>query len=234
MLDVIFEDNHLLVLNKPTLLATMGAAPGEPSLLEHAREYIREKYNKPGKVFLGVVSRLDAHVSGAIMFARTSKCASRISEQLRNRTVEKTYRAIVPAGFLPSEGTLENWVVKDDASRRVRCVEGPDVTFAGEHGETERPKRARLHFSLVASDAARELDLIEIKLETGRKHQIRVQLSRAGCPIIGDVKYESRLPFPSGIALHCCRLQLIHPTLKTPLDFKVEPPKFWKTSKYDV
>ena len=234
MLDVIFEDNHLLVLNKPTLLATMGAAPGEPTLLEQARQYIKKKYNKPGNVYLGVVSRLDAHVSGVIMFARTSKCASRVSEQLRKQTVEKTYRAIVPAGVLPTKGTLENWVVKDDASRRVRCVANQEVTFAGEHGKTEHPKRAKLHFSVVSSDAKRGVDLIEVNLETGRKHQIRVQLSHAGCPIVGDVKYDSQSPFPSGIALHCCRLQLLHPTLKTPLVFEVPPPSFWKMANFGV
>ena len=234
MLDVIFEDNHLLVLNKPTLLATMGAAPGEPSLLEQAREYIRKKHNKPGNVYLGVVSRLDAHVSGVIMFARTSKCASRVSEQLRKQTVEKTYRAIVPAGILPTEGRLENWVVKDDASRRVRCVAGPETTFAGENGKTEHPKRAKLSFSVIATDAKRDVDLIEVKLETGRKHQIRVQLSHAGCPIVGDVKYDSQSPFSSGIALHCCRLQLLHPTLKTPLVFEVPPPSFWKMANFGV
>jgi 23S rRNA pseudouridine1911/1915/1917 synthase len=234
MLDVIFEDNHLLVLNKPTLLATMGAAPGEPSLLEQARAYIKKEYKKPGNVYLGVVSRLDAHVSGVIMFARTSKCASRISEQLRKRTVEKTYLAMVPAGVLPPEGTLEDWVVKDDASRRVRCVAGPDVTFPGENGRTEHPKRAVLHFAIRATDPKRDVDLIEVKLETGRKHQIRVQLSHAGCPIIGDVKYDSQFPFPSGIALHCFRLQLLHPTLKTPLDFEVAPPMFWKMPSFDV
>jgi len=234
MLDVIFEDNHLLVLNKPTLIATMGAAPGEPSFLEQARAYVRKKYNKQGNVYLGVVSRLDAHVSGVIMFARTSKCASRVSEQLRKKTVEKTYRAIVPAGVLPAEGALENWVVKDDASRRVRCVDSPDTTFAGEHGKTEHPKRARLSFSVIATDAKRDVDLIEVELETGRKHQIRVQLSHAGCPIVGDVKYDSQSPFPSGIALHCFRLQLLHPTLKTPLVFEVGPPKFWKMANFGV
>ena len=234
MLNVIFEDNHLLVLNKPTLIATMGAAPGEPSFLEQARAYIKKKYNKQGNVYLGVVSRLDAHVSGVIMFARTSKCASRVSEQLRKKTVEKIYRAIVPAGILPTTGTLENWVVKDDASRRVRCVTGPDVTFAGEHGKIEHPKNARLSFSVIATDAKRDVDLVEVKLETGRKHQIRVQLSHAGCPIVGDVKYDSQSPFPSGIALHCCRLQLLHPTLKTPLVFEVPPPKFWKMANFDV
>ncbi len=234
MLDVIFEDNHLLVLNKPTLIATMGAAPGEPSLLEQARAYIKKKYDKRGNVYLGVVSRLDAHVSGVIMFARTSKCASRISAQLRNRTIEKTYLAIVPAGVLPAEGTLEDWVVKDDASRRVRCVASPETTFPGENGKTESPKRAKLSFSVIATDSQRDVDLIEVQLETGRKHQIRVQLSNAGCPIVGDVKYDSQSKFSSGIALHCCRLQLVHPTLKTPLVFEVAPPRFWKMASFDV
>ena len=234
MLDVIFEDNHLLVLNKPTLIATMGAAPGEPSFLEEARDYVRKKYNKPGNVYIGVVSRLDAHVSGVIMFARTSKCASRVSEQLRRKTVEKTYRAIVPAGILPTAGTLENWVVKDDASRRVRCVANAEKTFKGENGKLESPKRAKLSFSVIATDVTRDVDLIEVKLETGRKHQIRVQLSHAGAPIVGDVKYDSESPFPSGIALHCFRLQLLHPTLKTPLDFEVAPPSFWRMAKFEV
>lgn len=234
MLDVIFEDNHLLVLNKPTLIATMGAAPGEPTLLEQARAYIKKKHDKQGNVYLGVVSRLDAHVSGVIMFARTSKCASRVSEQLRKKTVEKTYRAIVPAGILPTGGTLENWVVKDDASRRVRCVAGPEATFAGENGKTEHPKKAKLNFSVLATDVQRGVDLIEVKLETGRKHQIRVQMSHAGCPILGDIKYKSHSPFPSGIALHCFRLQLLHPTQKTPLVFEVEPPKFWKMNKFNL
>ncbi len=234
MLDVVFEDNHLLVLNKPPLLATMGAAAGQPSLLEEAREYIRQKYNKPGKVYLGVVSRLDAHVSGLIMFARTSKCASRISEQLRKRTVVKTYRAIVPAGVLRQTGVLENWVVKDDASRRVRCVPSQNVTFPGEHGKPEQPKQARLRYSVIATDPERDVDLVEIQLETGRKHQIRVQLSYAGAPILGDVKYDSQSRFPSGIALHCFRLQLEHPTLKTPLEFRIPPPKFWKNANFDV
>jgi len=125
------------------------------------------------------------HVSGVIMFARTSKCASRVSEQLRKRTVEKTYRAIVPAGVLPTKGTLENWVVKDDASRRVRCVANQEVTFAGEHGKTEHPKRAKLHFSVVATDTKRGVDLIEVNLETGRR-EIRqpIAISVRDCPAL--------------------------------------------------
>ena len=233
-LEVVFEDNHLLVLNKPALLATMGAAPGVPTLLEQAREYVRIKYKKPGNVFLGVVSRLDAHVSGLIMFARTSKCASRISSQLRSGSVKKIYRALVPEGVLPKFGTLENWVVKHDASRRVRCVVDENVTFAGEHGSVERPKKARLRYQVIATDCRQGIDLIEVELETGRKHQIRVQLAYAGAPIIGDVKYGSVETFTRGIGLHCFQLALIHPTLKTSLEFEVAVPKSWRTVKLNV
>ena len=124
--------------------------------------------------------------------------------------------------------------MKDDSSRRVRCVADQDKTFPGEHGGVERPKKAKLSFSVLATDARRDVDLIEVKLETGRKHQIRVQLAHAGCPIVGDVKYDSQSPFPAGIALHCFRLQLLHPTLKTHLDFEVVPPKFWKMANFGV
>jgi len=227
MIDVIFEDNHLLVLNKPPLIATMGAAAGEPSLLEEAKKYLKRKYNKPGNVYLGVVSRLDAFASGTIVFARTSKSASRISDQFRRRTIVKQYRAIVPGGILADQGSLENWIYKDDASHRMRCAHsdnGSDV------------KLGRLSYRIIGRDRNNEmdLDLLDIKLETGRKHQIRVQLSHAGCPIVGDRKYESRLPFPKGIALHCYHLAFEHPTLKKTMEFTVEPPKHWRLAKYVV
>ena len=236
MLDVIFEDNHLLVLNKPPLLATMGAEPGQPSLLEQARDYIRDKYNKPGNVYLGVVSRLDSHVSGAIMFARTSKSASRISDQIRTHRVEKIYRALVPAGVLSKTGTLEDWVYKDDASRRMRCVTGEKNSHPqkNQNQNDTTPKLARLTYRKIATDHQRDVDLLEVQLETGRKHQIRVQLANQGCPILGDTKYGSPLPFPKGIALHCLRLGLVHPTLKTALQFEVEPPKNWQLGKFGV
>ena len=231
MLDVIFEDNHLLVLNKPPLLATMGAEPGQPSLLEQARDYIGHKYNKPGKVYLGVVSRLDSHVSGAIMFARTSKSASRISAEIRSHRVEKIYRALVPAGVLPPSGTLEDWVYKDDASRRMRCAPEEKSPL---HPKDPPPKLARLAYRRISTDHQRDLDLLEVQLETGRKHQIRVQLANQGCPIVGDTKYGSPLPFPKGIALHCFRLGLLHPTLKTELKFEVPPPKNWQLANFGV
>ena len=122
-LEILFEDNHLLVINKPAILATMGAAPGKPSLIELAKEYIGEKYDKPGKVYLGVVSRLDAFVTGVIVVARTSKAAARLSQQFREKSAEKTYFAIVPdRGEIADQGQLENWLVKDEPNHRMMTV----------------------------------------------------------------------------------------------------------------
>ena len=225
MMEVIFEDNHLLVINKPPLIATMGAQPGAPSLLIEAKKYLKRKYNKPGNVYLGVVSRLDAFVSGAIVFARTSKSASRLSDQFRRRKITKQYRAIVPGGILSNEGVLENWIFKDDASHRMRC------TNDAQHPEA---KLGRLAYEVVGREKNAEFELLKIELETGRKHQIRVQLSHAGSPIVGDRKYGSRDPFAQGIALHCYQLGFEHPTLKKPMEFTVDPPQHWSLLKFGV
>jgi len=206
MIDVIFEDNHLLVLNKPALIATMGAEAGAPSLLDEAKKYLKQKYNKPGNVYLGVVSRLDAYVSGAIVFART-------------------YRAIVPAGVLSNQGVLENWIFKDDAAHRMRC------THNAEHPDA---KLGRLTYEVIGREQNGEFELLRIDLETGRKHQIRVQLSHAGSPIVGDRKYDSGDPFTKGIALHCHHLAFEHPTLKKQMEFTVEPPRHWRLATFDV
>ena len=224
-MEVIFEDNHLLVLNKPPLIATMGAQPGAPSLLVEAKKYLKQKYNKPGNVYLGVVSRLDAFVSGAIVFARTSKSASRLSDQFRRRNITKQYRAIVPGGILSNQGVLENWIFKDDASHRMRCT-----------SDAKRPdaKLGRLAYEVIGREKNAEFELLKIYLETGRKHQIRVQLSHAGSPIVGDRKYGSRDPFVRGIALHCYQIGFEHPTLKKQMEFTVEPPQHWSLRKFGV
>lgn len=225
MIDVIFEDNHLLVLNKPPLIATMGALPDQPSLVDQAKGYLKKKYNKPGNVYLGVVSRLDAFVSGAIVLARTSKSASRLSDQFRRRTVEKNYYAIVPGGVLSNHGVIENWIYKDDASHRMRCTVSEGFSDA---------KRGRLAYEVIGRDQKSKLDLLEIDLDTGRKHQIRVQLSHAGVPIVGDRKYGSSHPFAAGIGLHCYRLAFDHPTLQKRMEFRVEPPQNWRMARFNV
>ncbi len=221
-LKILFEDNHLLVVDKPPLLATMGVAENEPSLFKQAKEYLRKKYNKPGNVYLGVVSRLDAFASGAIIFARTSKCASRISAQLREGKIDKTYWAIVPSGLPAAAGILEHWVSKDDSRRRMLAFDQP----------TNDAKHARLHYRTLGQSGS--VCLLEIKLETGRKHQIRVQLSHEGIPIVGDRKYGSQQTFETGIALHCRSLQFEHPTRQTQVIVDAPPPNWWKVERFGI
>lgn len=220
-LKILLEDNHLLVVDKPPLLATMGVTPDKPSLLLLAKDYIRKKYEKPGNVYLGVVSRLDAFASGAIIFARTSKSASRISAQLRDGKIIKKYWAIIPSG-IPDAGTLEHWVYKDDSRKRMFAV----------NQKRDDAKLARLHYRTLGK--SNSLCLLEIDLETGRKHQIRVQLSHEGFAIVGDRKYESERSFPKGIALHCRSLQFEHPTLKTPINVVSAPPNWWKVDRFGI
>lgn len=223
-LDILFEDNHLLVVNKPPLVATMGAAEGEPSLHQLAQDYIRYKYNKPGNVFIGVVSRLDAFVTGVIALARTSKAASRLSDQFRTGIVQKTYWALIPDSDLPTSGALDDWLQKNDARRRMEVVPN-DSNYPN-------AKHARLKYkTLSCSNGVR---LIEIELETGRKHQIRVQFENAGAPILGDRKYGSQRRFHKGIALHCRRLEIIHPTKKVSQSFQTTPPDWWNLDQFSI
>ncbi|MEM7455192.1 MAG: RNA pseudouridine synthase [Planctomycetota bacterium] len=228
-LGILLEDNHLLVLNKPAPLATMGAAAGEPSLLEQAKDYIRRKYNKPGNVYLGVVSRLDSFVTGTVIFARTSKAASRISEQFRNGSIRKTYLAIVPhQSRFPEHGTLRHMIYKNDSRKRMFAVAEGNVPaqFA------EQAKRAELNYRTIKKSG--DSRLIEIDLVTGRKHQIRAQLAAEGCPVTGDRKYASDESFKSGIALHCRSLQFLHPTLKTEVVAGCEPPNWWNLPRFEI
>ena len=225
-LDILFEDNHLLVVNKPPLLATMGAEPGMSSLYIEAKQYIKEKYSKPGNVYLGIVSRLDSFVSGVIVLAKTSKSAARISEQIRRGTVEKTYWAIVPDRLAEDAGVLEHLVYKDDGLRRMI---GIDPKSARQHPDA---KIARLAYRKIGQH--QNLAMVEVRLETGRKHQIRVQFSEIGCPVVGDRKYDSELGFPKGIALHSKSLKFDHPTLKSELSFDALPPTCWNLERFGI
>ena len=228
-LNVIFEDNHLLVIDKPPLLATMGSKPGEDSLYLQAKSYIKQKYNKPGNVFIGVVSRLDSFVSGAVVLARTSKAASRLSQQFRNGTVEKTYWAIIPQGSagqsIPRSGRLVDRVVKNEAQHRMVVLPKSSPPVPSE-------KEARLSYQTIGQTNDQKFQLIEIELETGRKHQIRVQFSNANCAIVGDKKYGSNVPFERGIALHSRRLTIEHPTKKVLQSFESPVPECWNVERF--
>ncbi len=183
-LSILYEDNHLLVINKPAGLITMGSPAGESSAVTLAGEYLKVKYSKPGNVFVGVVSRLDRLVSGVLVLARTSKAAARLSEQFRERATEKYYLAWVEGRWdLPDGTELSNWMSKNDSAQRM------EVVAAG----SRDAQLAQLRAKTEKMDGQRTL--LSIELLTGRKHQIRLQLSERGHPILGDRKYESSPAF---------------------------------------
>ena len=214
--ELLYEDNHLLVVNKPAGLPTMGVAPDRPSLLTVAKEYVKQRYNKPGNVYLGILSRLDAPVTGVVLLARTSKAARRLTEQFRRHTVEKTYWALVEGRLEPVEGACDDWLGPDKRHRRMHVV-GPTMPGA---------QHARLAYRRLALLSGHSL--VEIALETGRKHQIRLQLAERGHPILGDRKYGSRRPWPGGIALHARKLTVAHPTGGNLVTFEATLPAPWQ------
>jgi 23S rRNA pseudouridine1911/1915/1917 synthase len=224
MLDVLYEDNHLLAVNKPAMLPTMGVGEDRGSLLSTAKEYVRRKYNKPGNVYLGIVSRLDAPVTGVVLMARTSKAAGRLARLFREREVEKIYWAIVEGSVEPASGQLSHYLRKDERHRRMH-VTGPSTPGAQAAELSYRtiglgPDEPRLQPKSAAT-------LLEVRLLTGRKHQIRIQLSDAGFPIVGDRKYGSLRPFSTGIALHARRLVIEHPVNKMQLVIEASLPASW-------
>jgi 23S rRNA pseudouridine1911/1915/1917 synthase len=215
-LDVIYEDNHVLAVNKPAMLPTMGVAGEHDSLLTVAKDYLRAKYNKPGNVYLGIVSRLDSPVTGLVLLAKTSKAAARLSEAFRLRRVTKTYLAAVEGAPAPSAAALEHYLRLDERHRKVHAT----------HESHPEAQQARLSYRTIAD--AGGLSLLEVQPETGRKHQIRVQLAKIGHPIIGDRKYGSTVPFTSGIVLHSFRLALEHPVRHEPLELTAPAPAAWR------
>lgn len=198
-LEILFEDNHLLVVDKAPGIAVQGARAGEPSVFLAAGAYLKRKYQKPGNVFVGVVHRLDKPVGGVLVLARTSKAAARLAAQFAGRTVEKTYQARVE-GTPPREGALRHFLRAGEKS------------MIADKDDKKGGQEARLRFRRI--DAGASGSLLEIELETGRKHQIRCQLAAAGFPILGDQRYGSSRPWPEGIALLCQRLTFQHPVDK--------------------
>lgn len=213
-MQVLYEDNHLLVVVKPAGLPTMGVAVGDKSLITVAKTYVAEKYNKPGNVFLGVVSRLDTPTTGVVVIARTSKAASRLAEQFREHSVTKTYYAVLDGVLPDEEGTMRNFMAEEKRHRKMFVTQSPDGISAV------------LHYKVVKRFSKETM--VKINLETGRKHQIRVQFSHAGFPIVGDYKYRSRSQFPVGIALHAREVTLTHPTSGEKMTFTADFPAAWK------
>lgn len=209
MIKPVYEDNHLLVVVKPQGQLTQSDETGDLSLQDECKQYIKEKYQKPGEVYLGLVHRLDRPVGGLVAFARTSKSASRLSEQLRTHHMEREYLAVVEGEDLPARGDLRDWLLQGEDGL-VRVV--PEGTPGA--------KEARLRYErLGARDGTA---LVHLRLETGRKHQIRVQLSHLGYPIRYDMRY-GHGERGRDIALFGAVLRLTHPTLKKEMTFTACP-----------
>ena len=212
---ILFEDNHLLAVCKPPGLPVMGVPEGRETVLSQAKQYVKRKYDKPGNVYLGVVSRLDAPVTGVLLLARTSKAAKRLNEQFRGGTVAKRYWALVGGPVELDEETCVDWLRHDERHRKVHVT----------HAEHPEAREARLRYRVRRR--MRSATLLEIRLETGRKHQIRVQLAQRGFPIIGDRKYGSRTAFPAGIALHSRQLTIQHPVGQREICLRAAVPVCW-------
>jgi len=208
MFNVIYEDNHLLIVEKPPNLLTQGDATGDPSLVDEAKAYLKEKYDKPGDVYLGLVHRLDRPVGGLVALARTSKAASRLSEQLRTHRMQREYFAVVHGADIAAHGTCSNALLDDEGTVCV-VPEG-----------TGNAKEAVLHWKTLGTRD--ELALVHIRLETGRKHQIRVQLQNIGHPIVQDMRYGVDPP-GEPIALWGAVLHLTHPTKNEAMTFYSRP-----------
>ncbi len=212
MPEIMYEDNHLLVISKPANMLTQSDNTGDESLHEWGKAYIKEKYQKPGEVYLGLVHRLDRPVGGLVAFARTSKAASRLSEQLRSHHMEREYMAVVIGSNLPEEAALHDWLEKDETTGSVR------VTTPGKASAQE----AKLRYRVLARRPQDDTALVHVRLQTGRKHQIRVQLANSGHPIVHDMRYGRGVKGES-IALWGAVLRFDHPTRKEPLCFLSVP-----------
>lgn len=218
-LDVVYEDNHLLVINKPAGVLVQGDVTKDKPLVEYAKDYIKDKYNKPGAVFLGVVHRIDRPVSGLVVFARTSKALERMNKLFADKKIQKTYWAITRQKTRPESGKLIHWLIKDPEKNVTRAYDEP----------IDGAKRAELNYRYLGT--LNRHHLIEVKPLTGRPHQIRVQLASIGCPIRGDIKYGFKQPNPDGsIHLHARKLYFNHPVKKEPMELVAGVPEtdFWE------
>ncbi len=220
-LKVLYEDNHAIVVVKPAGLLVQGDETKDPSLLDIVKKYLKEKYNKPGNVFLGLVHRLDRPVTGIVVLGKTSKGAARLSEQFRKHSIQKIYHAVV-AGRLPQKsGTLVSFLQKDHAKNQSKVYD--------EEGDDRQ--RAELDYEVIR--VGKNCSLVKIILKTGRSHQIRAQLAAEKCPIVGDLKYGAPKPLPNGnIALAATSLTFQLATKKefqtVVMDIPTEWEKFFK------
>jgi 23S rRNA pseudouridine1911/1915/1917 synthase len=221
-LEILYEDNHIIIVNKRSSDLVQGDGTGDESLDNIVRSYIKEKYKKPGDVFLGVVHRLDRPVSGCVVYARTSKALTRLSELFRTREVKKTYWAIVSERPPAEEGVFSNWLKKNEKQNKSYVYDK----------EVKGSKLAELSYLVLAR--SEKYYLLEVDLQTGRHHQIRAQLAAAGCPVRGDLKYGApRSNEGGGISLHSRRVTFIHPVKNEEISVTAPLPedRLWKLFK---
>ena len=212
-INVLYEDNQIIVVEKQPNIPSQGDKTGDIDLLSMVKEYVKKKYNKPGKAYIGLVHRLDRPVGGVMVFARTSKSASRLSEQVRNNTLQKTYIAVVDGHFEYNKGILEDYLYKDERNNISKVVKK----------DKKNAKLAKLEYEVLDYDEKRNLSTVKIKLHTGRHHQIRVQFANAGHSLYGDQKYGVRGKGKQ-IRLWAYELEFEHPVKKEKITFKSVPP----------
>lgn len=222
---VLYEDNHIIIVNKSVSEIVQGDKTGDKPLSEIVKEYLKEKYNKPGNVFCGVTHRLDRPTSGIVVFAKTSKALTRLNEMFKNKEIKKTYWAVVKNIPKQEEATLKHFLVRNEKQNKSYAY---DV-------EKPESKAAILHYKMIAKSD--KYNLLEIDLETGRHHQIRCQLSKIDCPIKGDLKYGADRSNPDGgINLHARKISFIHPVSKEPIEVAAPVPddNLWRSLERSV
>ncbi len=214
-MEILYEDNHIIVVNKPQGVPSQPDESGDKDMLSQVKEYIKEKYNKPGEAFVGLVHRLDRPTGGAMVFAKTSKAAARLSEQMREGDFDKTYFAVVCGKPREPKGKIVSFLKKDEKTNMAVIV--PQATTGA--------KRAELDYETLEHNPETNHSLVKVKLYSGRGHQIRVQLKSIKCPIFGDQKYGGENMPKFMLNLYAVELSFLHPTTKQKLIFKVYPPE---------
>lgn len=223
MVDVLFEDNHLIAVRKPAGLLCQSDITGDDDLHGLVKEYIRVKYEKPGNVYLGMLHRIDRPVSGVVLFAKTSKAAARMTAMFQSREIQKYYHAVTIRQPDQPSGRLVHYLEQ---------LEG-DKIIVRAHKVPGRGKQSSLIYETMAAKDG--MALLQVELETGRKHQIRVQLASAGSPVVGDLKYGAPKPLPDqSIALHAYSLRFLHPVTKQQVWIKAAHPAIWPWTSFEL
>lgn len=223
MIKVIYEDNHLLVVEKPVNVLSQGDDTNDKDMVNLLKDYIKVKYNKPGNVFIGLVHRLDRPVGGIMVFAKTSKAASRLSEQVRNKSFKKTYRAVLNGNMRKDNDTLKDYLYKNKKTNMVSVV----------NKNHKDAKDAELSYETIAKNE--KFSMVQVDLKTGRPHQIRVQFSSRKHPLFGDQRYGQDVNKKGDqIALWSYKIEITHPTTKEKMEFICEPPNKYPWNLFEV